>query len=470
MQRASPFRMDSPALLAALAGLGLAPVIGWASTQAPKLLLMALIGGILVATLLARPRLLVPVLVMGALFDEVYLTTPVAKFGIGDLAIFVIVPVWFVRRMIKPRGMALPPGWAFLLGFLALAFSSMMLGVAPDSAVGYFSRVATYLVGLAAIYDLSRDRRVLEDAILSIAVAGVAHACISLSIGWYRRLSGLANQPNVLGIRLAFGALCVSGLMVRTKKTGLRVVLGACLALLLLCVVLTVSRGTYISLGVAFLWWLRRQRRMALMVIAVAGIVLVALPDNRDTSTEEFVGERLQFADRSVDNRTQVLQNTLLIIQAHPWLGVGFGQFTDLDQAVDITAEKGRSSHIFYLGTAASAGIPALLALLGFAFVTARRMWRRRAAADQAAAAGDVIEVQVAWMLSIFQALFIYHGMSLLTRDASRVSEWLMLGLYAAAGMAARPAAPPRADAPVRPPARPRQGARSEGPEPSPVR
>ena len=163
----------------------------------------------------------------------------------------------------------------------------------------------------------------------------------------------------------------------------------------------------------------------------------------------ERIERRLEFQGSSVINRGQVAVNALMAVSASPLFGVGFGQFNQLDDVIEITAEAGRGGHSFYLSTAASAGLPALLAFLLFGYGQFRQFGASRRAifAVQGHARTSHISQQRLWILDIFQAMSVFHGCHLIVRGSQRWLDWLMFALYAAAALAIklqleRPAVP----------------------------
>jgi O-antigen ligase len=436
--RAKAIGMDRPAVLAALAGLLVAPMLGYLATLRPNLLASGMVAAAGFTVVLMNPRLWLPVLMAGGLFDEVFVPTGFAKLGMGDLAFFAVLPAFVLRRFVDPRPIELPRGWGFLFGFIGLAFASTVMGVNPT--YGYTARVVSYQVALVLAYNLARDEDTLRDLLVVVAICAVAHGIIALSLPWHSRLEGLAQQPNMLSVRLALGIISVIGLLGRSPPRPVRAALLAAMGLLLTCMLLTNSRGSLIALSVSLLWLLRHRKGLALAFVVSAAAVVMLVPRNEDRDTQEMMSKRLRFEDKSVDHRTGVLRDSLKVIQERPLFGVGFGQYQELDRALDIAKGGGRSAHNFYLGTAASAGVPALLMLMFFAGITVRRLWRRARQTEQAALAGDAEAAARRWLLAIVQAMLLYHAVSLMVRDAARIVEWMLLGLYAAASTLGPPA------------------------------
>ncbi|MBU1429994.1 O-antigen ligase family protein [Myxococcota bacterium] len=419
--------LDRSATLAAIGGLLLAPLLAWPIVQAPKMAGLVLFLVLFEALLIRAPTWGVPLMAAGMLFDDVFIPTPIALLGPGDLTAFAALPAWFIHRGLRLREGQIGPYWYLPAFYLTWAFLSMMMGVQPRMAYGGYSREVAYVLAMFAIVDLSRDVRTIERSFQALAITGffvAMHAMLTDKSGY--RISGF-SEPNVLGMRLGFAALPAMGLLLRAKTQISRVFYGTILTALIAALILTISRGTYISFGVAFLWWSQRYRRLAVVAaVVIVAAITVAPKLVKEAPSAADIQRRFEMRDTSVVNRFQVVKNALQMIVERPTLGVGFGQFTELHKVVEIHAEKARGSHNYYLGLAASTGVPALLAMLAFFGLTARALWRRRRAAE---AAGDA---HSAWALSLLQALMIFHVFTLVVRGATRIAEWYMFGLYVA--------------------------------------
>ncbi len=420
MNTPRPAAMDTPARVVALAGLLAAPLIGLLVVRFGPWPLAAALGLIAALVLVRWPLLGVYALVVGTFFDELYVPTPIALLGTADLAAFGLIPAWLARRLLAPRDLRLPGGHPLLWAYLTLAFVSLMFGVAPSTARGNYARLLTYAAALLAVVDLVRTEDALENIVRLMALCGLAHAAISLlDPGDSRRLMGLADQPNILGVRVALGALPAAALMQRSQGPA-RLGWAAALALMLIAIALTISRGTYLALAVAFVWWMRKSPRLALVVALAAAATAVGIERFAEERAAR-IQQRLDFDDSSVVNRGVVARNAGRVVIERPLLGVGFGQFRELDRVVGVTNQAGRGSHNFYLGVAASTGVPALLCLLGFVGLQIRRL---RAPPD---AAG-----RTRWLVGLLQAMAVYHGASLVVRGGLRLTDWTLFALYAA--------------------------------------
>lgn len=422
--------LEVPAVAGAVGALVLAPILAWAAVNAPQVAALLTVTAVFELMLLRRAHWGVYLIVAGQFFDTINLSAGFAQLGVGDFAAFAVLPTWVLLRLIDPRGLRLPKGWQLIALFTLMTGVSMMLGVNPKIAYGPYVRVVMYAVALMALVDLAQRDGVLERVCWIMAACGTIHALIALTgTSPTMRMGGLVEQPNLLGAMLAFGVIPAIGLLLRPQPPLRRVALVIAVGLMLVTVLFTVSRGTYISLSLSLIWWLRRYRRFILAGIVVGGALLLVVAKRQEQQVD-FIERRFEMRDSSVTNRWQVVQNAFEVIGARPLFGVGFGQFTDIERAVDIRREANRGSHNFYLGLAASCGLPTIMLLLGFALFQARRMRvaRRRAEAHE----GPVAEYN-AWIAGTMQALMMYHGLSLAVRGGTRITEWTMLALYCCA-------------------------------------
>jgi hypothetical protein len=434
--------------LVAVCGLLIAPAVGYAVTLSPKAALLITLLGVSGMVLMAKPTWAVYALIVGTFFDSIGLPTGFAILGAGDLACFALVPIWLAHRMLIPQNLELPKGVGYLLLFMGLSCASMVLGVAPEKAYTGYVRLVFYIVVLIALVDLIRDIDVLDKVLVIIAVCALAQAIIGFALPTtvQGRMSGLVQQSNILGAKIAFGVFPMGAFLLRTQRLSLRVVIGFALVAMLVAIGLTMSRGTYIGVVVGALFWVRNSAKSVVLLAAVASLAFVGL-NNLAAERVGQIEQRLQFDGKSSANRGQVMLNALKAIEKYPILGVGFGQFQDLDSVVEVSAEAGRGGHSFYLSTAAASGLPALIVFLLFARIQMRNIGllrtklRRENKGQLEPHSVEKTEtpwgdrVRALWIVNTIQAMMVFHGVSLVVRGSQRLTEWTMFGLYAATAM-----------------------------------
>jgi O-antigen ligase/tetratricopeptide (TPR) repeat protein len=223
------------------------------------------------------------------------------------------------------------------------------------------------------------------------------------SFGLTNSLAGFLAPWLVVGSGLGLGLLLAGRLQ---SREGLAVLLA--LAVLAGCLFLTKSRtgvlataaGAALLLAMIEPWKLRLSwKRAAILAGVLAGAVFVALLSR---GWDRLV---LTEAPKSLKYRLEYWQATAAMIAEHPWLGVGPGNFQDwyprykLPQASETIADP----HNYLLEMAATAGLPALLLLVGWQVALLVRLCSGNApAVETEAETGSRYVVYVGFALGLF--------------------------------------------------------------------
>jgi O-antigen ligase len=212
------------------------------------------------------------------------------------------------------------------------------------------------------------------------------------------RAVGNLRQPNHLSTLILFGLIALVPLAEAGRVWGLRLHRGLALVLGLLmieAVVLTASRTGMVATLLLAGWGvldkgLSRRTRIALVAVPVVyGLCWLGMAGWARESSHVFGGEaRLAEKDLS-SSRGAIWKNTLSLIAAQPWTGVGWGEFNfawTLTSFPDRPVAFFDHTHNLLLQFAVELGLPvaALLALL----LGAPWCWRCGAARAQPAEAG----------------------------------------------------------------------------------
>lgn len=262
--------------------------------------------------------------------------------------------------------------------------------------------------------DLSLRTWLLERILIGLYLAAVGSAVIGVlqvfapagitshGAGWVEpsHLSGRAvghlRQPNLLATLLVWGGIVGAVLWDRRRLSDPAAAGLQCL--LVLGVVLSGSRTGLLGLLLMALWGLTDRRlrpvvRGSLGLSPVLGLlVTLALPRLLAMVGTEAAGETVAAATALTrssgsgdlsSSRFAIWRDTWTLIQAHPWTGVGWGQFNiawTLTPLPDRPTALFDHAHNLPLHLMAELGIPgglalflALLAWIGVAF---RRAWR----------------------------------------------------------------------------------------------
>jgi O-antigen ligase len=201
------------------------------------------------------------------------------------------------------------------------------------------------------------------------------------------RAIGNMRQPNQLSTLLLWGCAAAVWLGVRQRWATWQ--LGACLAILVLAVLLTASRTGMVGVALLVLWGLldRRLPRpvrgllVGTVLLYVAGWFL--LEQWSQLTGQSFYGDdqlnKTLHGDAS-SSRGKIWANTLAMIRAEPWRGVGTGAYNfvwSMTPFADRPVAFFDHSHNLELQLAAESGIPfAVIVVLGLLLA----LWQGRGA------------------------------------------------------------------------------------------
>jgi Virulence factor membrane-bound polymerase, C-terminal/O-Antigen ligase/Protein glycosylation ligase len=323
----------------------------------------------------------------------------------------------FVLLLALDRAAGAPLGRAGARAAAVLAVLALLAGAAlwsglqgglPSSltwsAVGVLGAAAVLLLSGAAVASSERGPQVFFLFCLGWVVAGVLNAGIgivqvfapSVPDGDWIAVSGLRGravgnlrQPNHLSSLLLWSAIAVVACLGMRRLS--RAAAALLMALLVFAVVLTASRTGLVGVALLALWGLA-DRRLAPYTrwLLVATPVLYAvcwlgMSAWANAATHTFGGQqRLAEPDLSA-SRFGIWANTLALIRAQPWAGVGFGEF---NFAWSLTPFPGRPvaffdhTHNLPLQLAVELGVPLAALVMGLLLWGLWQGWRRASRAE----------------------------------------------------------------------------------------
>lgn len=274
-------------------------------------------------------------------------------------------------------------GWSGLLGGLPASLSLSALATLLAAMVLLVAGVASARsAGLPTLF---------AAFCAAWVVAGVAQAAVALvqvlaptwadgdwiaRSGMSGRAVGNLRQPNHLSSLLMWSAIAVIGCL-ELRRLSLRVAAGL-MALMVFAVVLTASRTGVVGVALLAVWALIDRRLLkasrvlllAAPVLYVAGWALMAAW--AATAQAAFGGQqRLADADLS-SSRFAIWSDTLALIRANPWSGVGFGEFNfawSLSEMPNRPVAFFDHTHNVLLQLAVELGIPLAAAVTGLLLV-----------------------------------------------------------------------------------------------------
>lgn len=425
--------MDLRAVVAAIAILAMAPLVALGVTSSPLLAggaILAVAAGLL---LLAREQWIAPLLALGFMYNAVFVSLGFAFLGVGDGVALMSFGAWFIHRLGRPRPFRLKHISLMIL-FMIICYVSLVNGVMPGASKGPYMRQVVYMLGLVIMMDTLRNFTQLRWVMYALAIASVIHCVYAVvSYDGVRRLRGFVDQPNTLAHLVAFGMLPTLERFQNNTDSTRRVLWMGAFMLQVAVIVMSVSRGTILALAVALLWWVRANRGQVLIILVGGLAVFIAMKGIEDRPTQNIVQDRLAMKDASLHHRTEIFGYGVEALFTHPWLGVGFNQFTELDRAIDLSQNaSGRAAHNYYLNIAVSVGLPGVFLLLGFCWLHSRRVWQHHRWLSQLRSrTPEQNEAMV--LLSLLQCVILFETVGLMTKGDMMGLLWMLMGVTAAA-------------------------------------
>jgi hypothetical protein len=321
-----------------------------------------------------------------------------------NLVLAVLFVVWLARLVTgQQKGFVTSPLALPIVVFLFLAFVSFVAGLAHASPTpNAVRRFGELIMGIALFFvtvNCVRTRDELEQLVLIIILAGFGAALIgvvlyflpqALSIrllsalrifnypagsGVLRfieddpllplRAIGTSVDPNILGgLLILVASLTVPQLYTRRPLLK-RWLAASILAVMGLCLILTFSRGSLAGLGCALALLAVVKYRRLLPVLAVAGLLILLLPQTQEYVIHFIEGLRAQ--DLATQMRLGEYKDALILINRYPWIGVGFIGAPDIDIYLGVS--------MVYLTIAEEMGLVGLGIFLAIMAIFFRYTW-----------------------------------------------------------------------------------------------
>ena len=244
------------------------------------------------------------------------------------------------------------------------------------------------------------------------------------------RAVGNLRQPNHLSSVLLWSAIALVGWaeLRRLAPPGggdagpfggragllLQVGLWSCLTLFMWTIVLTASRTGLVGVGLLALWGLadRRLSRTSRWLLLAAPLLYAAawwgMAAWAEAAAQTFGGQqRLAEGDIS-GSRFRIWADALQLIAAHPWAGVGWGNF---NFAWSLAPFPGRHTaffdhtHNLPLQLAVELGVPMALLICGLLLWSLGQAWRRALAAAPAESAAGRCAVMIVVLIGLHSLL-----------------------------------------------------------------
>ncbi|MGI9539165.1 MAG: O-antigen ligase family protein [Miltoncostaeaceae bacterium] len=277
------------------------------------------------------------------------------------------------RNAVRSITVRHPWAAAAMVAFLIWGLVSITWATAGDLVWADIQRYLLNFVLLGIVFTAIRSLKsfTLVAGALALAGAVAAAAAILLFEGSGRLEGGGSFGANEFAAGLVPVAILAVALSWTAETKGRRIIFGAAAAVAVAGIVLSLSRGGFIALPVAFAVWAAfggrwRFRIMGMLTmagaIAVAVFMLAAPPEERDRVFETEGGG---------SGRSDLWSVAFRLWQDAPLQGIGLGNFPELaplklQEATEIERGdlivEGIHAHSTYLGILAETGI------VGFVF------------------------------------------------------------------------------------------------------
>lgn len=396
-----------------------------------------------------------------------------------DAALVGLIGVWLLRAMsnkdeewraedgkqirLRPPSSALRLIWAVAV-FIGLTIFAFIAGLshAPLTAnvLRHFVELLMSMALFFVVVESVRDHASLERVVRALILGGALAAALGIflyalpdetanrllnllrPLGYPggdvlryiednpdlpERAIGTSVDPNVFGGMLIMAATLA--LPQITARKRLLPGLGSFLAigLMVVCLILTFSRGAFVGLASAAVGLALVRYRRLLPLLLLGGLLLLFLPATQDY-VAHFI-EGLQAQDLATQMRLGEYRDALTLIGRYPIFGVGFASAPDIDLYLGVSN--------VYLLIAEEMGLVGLVAFLGLVGMLFALAWRvRRPALADARLEPLWLGVHAALVGALVGGLFDHYFFNL---DFHHVTTlfWLMFGLAAAASQLA---------------------------------
>lgn len=400
----------SPLWLAALPGL--LAVWLWAITDLQRFVLFAVLATMVLPQALLRPG-----------------GTQVA---LADLLLLVALAAWLVARAARAPAPSLPLRNGLIIAalvFVAVNVQSLAWSDRPEETIKFTIQLFEIVVLFPLVFaSLPRSLDVIERGLVTFIAVTCALAALFMA-GLAPQIPG-APGKNTVGTFLAAGVVMAYALTLAEHSFRFKLLLYLALAVDVIGLVATASRGSIVGALVALIamsFLLRRRRAITVGIVLALGVGFVAIhgTDSRDDRSIAIHGS---YDTRTV--RVYSFRNAREKIEERPFLGSGAGTYQDFIQELELPLPDPNN---MFLLTWAEVGIVGLLALLCLVWQYARLLLAVRhlpgAYAATAVGAGCValsllvhFQFDVTWTRGTSSLAFAMMGLMIAVRRLARAA------------------------------------------------
>ena len=318
------------------------------------------------------------------------------------LALLCLVSLlWKMGQDSKPRFYLTTLFIPLLLFYLVMFYATVTSVLFWDS-VGEFVIPVIGLLFLMIIVNTIDSREKLETLLLCLIIAGLITACLALyqyytgvvttetNKAWVdikenptimNRAYAVFENPNLLAQFMILISMLSIGLFFNLEKVGYKALCGATAVIAPFCLLLTYSRGGWVSFAGALLILALFKSKLLTSIFAVAGVLMYsALPLSITSRLSTITSSK----DTSNLYRLDTWSSTMEVIREHWETGVGLGRraFSRVYYTHMINSNTVPHSHNLYLQTISEFGILGLV-IFCWLFIAILRMGIRLSSAGK---------------------------------------------------------------------------------------
>jgi O-antigen ligase len=326
-----------------------------------------------------------------------------------DVALLAVFGVWLARVFTRAQeGFVTTPLDLPILVFILLAFAAFIAGTAHAAItkdnLRHFAEIIIAICLFYVVTNSVRDYRQLRQILVVIILAGAAASLIGVILyflpkaltvrllsmlrvfhypsGWgalwfiednpdlpMRAISTSVN-PNVLGGLLILVVTLTTPQLFARRPLIQKKWLAPILAVMLICLLLTFSRGAFVAIGTALLFLGVIRYRRLLPVLGLAAALILILPQTREYILHLQAGFLVQ--DQATAMRLGEYKDALTLISRYPWFGVGFGGTPSIDIYIGVS-----NVYLLIAEEMGLIGLGSFLLVMGVFFAIAWCAWRR---------------------------------------------------------------------------------------------
>jgi O-antigen ligase len=377
------------AALAAAGGLASIAITQLAGTKTGAALALAAIGGPVFVYLAVVAPIVFPfgLFVVLVPFDNLL---DINAFGTLTKILGILAGAALLTFLLRTHRALKPPAALFIWGAFVVWIAATAFWALDQKSVFTMLPTPLELVTLyAAISIFPSDRSAVRAAVVAAVLGGVASATYGAYLfhsgvdiaGHGNRLWILTDtseiDPNHFAAALLVPIALCSAVALRTRRLPVAVACLAALAVLLIGVAESGSRGAVLGIAMIVGWlYLRGERRLKLALFAIpaaAGLIALSL---RTSIWARFA----QALSTGGSNRLPIWKVGITALKSHWLLGAGYNNFTfAYDQAFMRTNQAQfpdwhRAPHDLLLGTSVELGVIGLVLVLAGWYTQFRMM------------------------------------------------------------------------------------------------